>query len=115
MMIASTDNDLSEADFKLLSNLVYQHCGINLHEGKRDLVRARVFKRLRARCIETLGDYLRLVETDPSGQEFFHLIDAISTNLTSFVRESRHFDYLKGSLLPDIMRRKQSSSPRLRA
>jgi chemotaxis protein methyltransferase CheR len=114
-MIAPPEHDLSEADFRRLSESVHRHCGINLHEGKRDLVRARVFKRLRALGIESLREYLKFVEADPSGQEFFHLIDAISTNLTSFFRESRHFDYLRESLLPGIVQKKQSSSPRIRA
>jgi chemotaxis protein methyltransferase CheR len=37
------------------------------------------------------------------------LIDAISTNLTSFFREIAHFDYLKGSFLPSLIKSKDRS------
>ena len=33
---------LSEKDFRAISDMVYKHCGINLHEGKKELVRARL-------------------------------------------------------------------------
>ena len=39
---------LSDKDFRRISRLVYDHCGINLHDGKKELVRARLAKRLRA-------------------------------------------------------------------
>ena len=37
---------LGEKEFCLISDLVYEHCGINLHDGKKELVRARLAKRL---------------------------------------------------------------------
>jgi chemotaxis protein methyltransferase CheR len=39
--------------------------------------------------------YLRYVMEDATGEEVVHLIDAISTNVTSFFREPAHFDYVK--------------------
>jgi chemotaxis protein methyltransferase CheR len=114
-MLAAIDNELSESDYERISNLVYRHCGINLHEGKRDLVRARIFKRLRATGSTNVVDYVKRMESDATGEEFHHLIDAISTNLTSFFRESIHFTFLREKLLPDLVKRKQSSSPRIRA
>ena len=38
---------LTERDFRKISKLVYEHCGINLHVGKKELIRARLAKRLR--------------------------------------------------------------------
>jgi chemotaxis protein methyltransferase CheR len=114
-MLATIDNELSEADYERISDLVYRHCGINLHEGKRDLVRARIFKRLRATESGSVVEYVKRMESDATGQEFHHLIDAISTNLTSFFRENGHFTFLREKLLPDLVKRKKSSSPRIRA
>src|SRR5579875_2758693 len=111
-IIATIDNDLSNADYERISQLVYRHCGINLHEGKRDLVRARIFKRLRATNSSSVAEYIERVESDPTRDEFHHLIDVLSTNLTSFFREAGHFTFLRERLLPDVMKRKQASSPR---
>ena len=39
--------ELRDIDFERISRLVYEQCGINLHDGKRELVKARLSKRLR--------------------------------------------------------------------
>ena len=49
---------LGDREFGLISELVYEHCGINLRDGKKELVRARLAKRLRAGRYPTFGDYV---------------------------------------------------------
>jgi len=41
-MQVETDYNVSQADFHRISEMVYKHCGINLHEGKQQLVKARI-------------------------------------------------------------------------
>lgn len=110
------DDSLTETEFSKLADLVYRHCGINLHDGKRDLVRARLAKQTRAGGFDSSREYLDQVTADPSGEEFTGLIDALSTNLTSFFRERNHFDYLERTLLPRLMAdKKRHGQQRLRA
>ena len=90
-MLTLNEFNLTEADFQRVSDLVYRYCGINLHDGKKSLVQARVAKRLRSGGFQSVGDYLDHVAADASGREFALLIDAMSTNLTSFYREPDHF------------------------
>ena len=98
---------LSEKEFRKISDMVYTHCGINLHDGKKELVRARLAKRLRMGNFKTFPEYMRHVLEDKTGKEFSLLIDSISTNLTSFFREGRHFEFLKEKFLPQTLERKQ--------
>jgi len=105
-MSATMNCDLGEAEFRLVSDMVYRHCGINLHDGKKDLVWARLAKRVRATGSESASAYVAQVRANPGGPEFAHLIDAVSTNLTSFFREQKHFDFLSTSLLPSLLGRK---------
>ncbi len=105
-MLTSEHDILSDEEFQLISQLVYRHCGINLHEGKKELVRARLAKLMRQGGFEQVRDYLAAVEADTTGQSFTLLIDAISTNLTSFFRENRHFEYLSQTHLPALLARK---------
>jgi len=115
-MLLANQETLSESEFRRISDLVYRHCGINLHDGKRELVQARLVKRLRATGCRNASEYLRYLEADSTGQEFTLLIDAISTNLTSFFREAGHFDFLRERLLPELMsRRRQRGDNRIRA
>jgi chemotaxis protein methyltransferase CheR len=101
---AMTYSNLTEKEFLLFKNLVYDKCGINLHEGKKELVRARLGKRLREHKFTHFNQYYQfLMEEDDSGQELVRMLDAISTNLTSFFRESKHFDFLQREALPDLM------------
>lgn len=100
--------ELSEKDFRTISDLVYKYCGINLHDGKKELVRARLAKRLRILKIRSFPEYIEYALSDPNKNEFTALIDALSTNLTSFFREIQHFEYLKKVFYPAMIERKRA-------
>ena len=100
---------VTERDFQRISEIVHKHCGINLHDGKKELVRARIAKRLRVSGLRTASEYLEHVFADPTGQEFTCFIDSLSTNLTSFFREVGHFDYLVETHLPAMLLRKRKA------
>jgi len=107
---------LSEREFRKISDMVYEHCGINLHDGKKELVRARLAKRIRLGHFKTFQEYMRHVRQDKTGKEFSVLIDSLSTNLTSFFREERHFEFLRNTFLPALLERKRKMhNYRLRA
>jgi chemotaxis protein methyltransferase CheR len=88
----------SDADFKWLCNAIKQESGISLSEAKRELVYGRVSRRIRALGLSGFAQYRELLATgDP--QELVEFINALTTNLTSFFRESHHFEYLKSQFL----------------
>ena len=93
---------LTDRDLRALAQLVYARAGISLHEGKRALVTARLQKRVRAVGFDNFGDYVRFVETDATGDEVVALLDAISTNHTSFYREPQHFALLAATVAPGV-------------
>jgi len=99
---------LSEKEFRTISDLVYKHCGINLHAGKKELVRARLAKRLRALNIKSFSEYIKFALSEASGNEFTSLIDSLSTNLTSFFREPAHFEHLRKVFYPAMMQQKRA-------
>lgn len=88
-------SELKDSDFGKISRLVYELCGINLHEGKKELVKARLGKRLREGNYKSFGEYFHYVTTDEGKDELIAMIDSISTNLTSFFREESHFAKLR--------------------
>ena len=88
----------SDADFEALRRLVKDLTGINLSDQKRELVYGRLARRLRALHLRTFAQYRDLLDSD-GGQEIGELCNAITTNLTSFFRESHHFDYLREHVL----------------
>ncbi|MGC4076097.1 MAG: protein-glutamate O-methyltransferase CheR [Rubrivivax sp.] len=116
MTATETSFTLSDADFRRVSELVYKHCGINLHEGKRELVQGRLAKQLRIHKFSRVSEYLDHVTKDPSKAEFDEFIDSLSTNLTSFFREVAHFHHLTDAFLPALIaKRKRDKKASLRA
>jgi chemotaxis protein methyltransferase CheR len=89
--------------FDKLRAIIYEKSGISLHEGKEALVSARLGKRMRYLGIEDYREYVDRVSHDEDGTETVGLIDAISTNVTSFFREPAHFDVL-GNLMSDWLK-----------
>lgn len=87
--------ELGAVDFERISKLVYEHCGINLHDGKRELVKARLGKRLREGNFKSFAEYYRFVTSQEGTDELIEMIDSISTNLTYFFREEGHFETLR--------------------
>jgi chemotaxis protein methyltransferase CheR len=91
--------DFTQADFDSLRTLVKEQSGITLGEAKRELVYGRVSRRLRALGLSAFADYRRML-AGPEGQgEMIEFINAVTTNLTSFFRESHHFDFLRDDYL----------------
>ena len=101
--------ELKDSEFQKFSRYVYDVSGINLHDGKKELLKARLGKIIRQRNFRSFRQYYDHVVNDKSGYELIVLLDSISTNLTYFFRESGHFDFLKTKALPEIMNSKASS------
>lgn len=96
------ENDLTPGQFARITSMLYEHCGIRMREGKEGLVRARLAKRLRVLRLPDFDAYLKHVESEPDRREFAEMIDVLTTNKTSFLREVSHFDFLRDSVLPDL-------------
>ncbi len=96
---------LGVSEFEKFRRLAYDKFGLNLTESKHELVAARLGKKLRELKIPTYEAYYDLVVADRTGESLIALIDALSTNHTSFLREATHFDFLAGQVLPALRKR----------
>jgi chemotaxis protein methyltransferase CheR len=84
--------EFSDADFRALAKIAYEHAGITLPEAKNNLVYGRLSRRLRALGLPTFEEYRRYL-TEHADKEMELFINALSTNLTKFFREAHHFDH----------------------
>jgi chemotaxis protein methyltransferase CheR len=101
----------SDADFRGLVELAYQYAGIALADSKRNLVYSRLSRRLRALGLQTFGQYRTYLDETDSERESF--INAISTNLTKFFRESHHFDHFREQIAVPFSRARTGSRLRV--
>ena len=111
-MDATQRLELKPVDFEKLRRLIYEKCGINLHEGKKELVSARLGKRLRARNFTSFARYYDYVVTKEGADELACMINSISTNLTYFFREDSHFQKLT-AILPALSGNKRTPGLRI--
>src|SRR5262245_34654189 len=96
---------MRDSEYEFIRSLVYEHSRITLGPDKRELVTARLGKRLRATQLASIGEYCNLLQGPTREDELSHLIDAISTNHTFFFRETPHFDFLRDHAVPEMKQR----------
>ena len=85
---------LTDIHYNMLCRIIYDTAGIHLGDNKKELIHARLCKIMRKRNINGFRDYLNILKNDETEDELIGLLDAISTNVTHFFREEKHFDFL---------------------
>jgi chemotaxis protein methyltransferase CheR len=91
---------IGDQQYELIRELVYRHSRINLGPDKQELVAARIGKRLRQLRLDDYTQYCELLQSTEGENELANLVDAISTNFTSFFREMKHFEFMTEVILP---------------
>ncbi|MDB5961994.1 MAG: chemotaxis protein CheR [Massilia sp.] len=86
--------NFTKSDFERVRALIYQRAGISLAESKQEMVYSRIARRLRATGLTSFSTYLNELEAGRLGDEWEAFVNALTTNLTSFFRESHHFPLL---------------------
>jgi len=99
--------DFTRGDFERVRALIYQRAGISLADSKQEMVYSRLARRLRATGIQSFVRYLDDLEAGRMASEWEAFTNALTTNLTSFFRESHHFPLLAEHLLS--LRRKDGA------
>jgi len=94
--------EFTDANFKVISQFVTENTGIVLTDAKKDMVYGRLTKRLRKGPYNNFDDFTKaIIDGDEEEQDV--LINAITTNLTAFFRESHHFEFLANTAIPQLL------------
>jgi chemotaxis protein methyltransferase CheR len=99
---------LGDAEFEFIRHVVNENAGIVLGPNKRQLVQGRLGRRLRELGLtsyEAYCDHVR--ESGP--EELVGLINALTTNVTSFFRENHHFQAMAAYMIPEALKRNEVS------
>ncbi|MBR6755686.1 MAG: protein-glutamate O-methyltransferase CheR [Peptococcaceae bacterium] len=91
---------LTDQEFETLTTFVKRNYGINL-EKKRVLLEGRLNSVLIEKGCKTFSDYIKILQADRSGIELSVLLNKVTTNHTFFMREPKHFEFLKNTILPE--------------
>jgi chemotaxis protein methyltransferase CheR len=93
---------LSQRELDQIAGLAWRTCGIDLKKGKRELIQARLGGKIRQGKFDSFKQYYEHVVADTTGEELIALLDALTTNFTSFLREAAHFDFLRKTIVPGL-------------
>ena len=93
---------LAREEFEQFRQLAHSTFGLDLKPGKEELVTARLRRLVRSSGFDSYRDYYRHILQDRTGEALAAMIDALTTNHTSFFREPDHFDFLRQTILPAL-------------
>jgi len=99
---------LTEAELKLLQNLVYQECGMHFDERRAHFLQDRLHRRLRECKLDSFYSYYRLLISREGKQELALLLENLTVNETSFFRNKAQLDLFHRYILDDLLHRKQA-------
>ncbi len=97
---------LSEAEFSYVRDLVYRQAAIVLEKEKNYLVEARLSPLARRHGFNTLTELVAQMRSQPSNGLSWHVVEAMTTNETSFFRDMHPFELLKKNVLPELIQRR---------
>jgi chemotaxis protein methyltransferase CheR len=96
---------LTDEEFRLFRNLVYEEAGIYLKETRKDFLQNRLAKRMGATGMSSPYWYYKLI-TETKKRELLILLDLLTVNETSFFRNGPQMELFGNVILPDVMRKK---------
>ena len=90
-------------DFNFLRGFSNSKTGIVVADDKFDMFYSRLARRVRILKLKNFAEYCDYVKKHGDKGENTELVNAVTTNLTSFFREKHHFDFLRDTAIPDRM------------
>ncbi len=102
---------LTEEEFRLFRNLIYQESGIYFRETKKDFLENRVVKRMHETKTQSPYWYYKLV-TEQRSTELVKLLDVMTVNETSFFRNRPQLELFRTVILRDLIARKLTGASR---
>jgi chemotaxis protein methyltransferase CheR len=113
-MASARDLAMTEAEFRMFSELVRSYCGLHFASESRYLLEKRIGRRMHDLEIPSFAAYHYRLRNDTSvDPELARLVDELTTNETYFLRERAQLRALMEEILPELglRRRDQGGGP----
>jgi chemotaxis protein methyltransferase CheR len=94
---------LSAQEFAYVSDLVRRGSAIVLDTGKEYLVEARLLPLARQAGIPTVSEFVARAQRRPEPDTHEKIVDALTTNETSWFRDNEPFQAITAQVLPDLI------------
>jgi chemotaxis protein methyltransferase CheR len=100
---------LTAGDFAYISALVRRDAAIVLEPGKEYLVEARLLPLARQTGAATVSEFVARAQQRPEPDVHRRIVDALTTNETSFFRDGEPFTAVTAMVLPDMLVNRSTS------
>lgn len=108
--ILAKPQTMADVTFRELREFIYQKTGIYFQDNKKYLLESRISKRLQLLRLDKFEDYLNFLKFGVGREdEKKYLYDAITINETYFFRNEPQFEILEKTLIPEIIKLKQTT------
>ena len=97
---------LSRTDFEYICHVVRKHSAISLDEGKEYLAESRLNSLAQREGMGSANDLVAQLRVDKGHDLHRKVVEAMTTNETSFFRDIHPFEGLRKSLIPQLIQRR---------
>jgi len=94
--------------FDYISKMVYENSAIVLNKGKEYLVESRLGPLATQNDFPSIDDYVEKLKSTPFSAAHREVIEAMTTNETSFFRDMHPFEAIKNNVLPEFIKSRLS-------
>lgn len=113
-LISSQVIKLSNEEFKLFRDMVYEYSGIMFQDHKRYIIENRLSKRLKQLNFSSFKDYYYFLKYDRKRDaELVEVMNLLTINETYFFREFGQLNHMVSTALPEILARKTDRTLRI--
>ncbi len=104
---------MSDDEFCLLRDCIYEHCGIYFDQDSKYILEKRLFRRLTELNLPSFYDYYHFLKYNRSKeQELMDIMDVLTTNETYFFRESFQLKAFADEIIPELIKIKSARGSR---
>lgn len=100
-------------EFQFLSQLLKQKSGLVLGEDKTYLIESRLLPIARSQNLQDISQLCNLLRSKPTDLLMTEIIEAMTTNESSFFRDIKPYESLRNIVFPMIMAKQPSKTMRI--
>ena len=99
---------LTEEEFRLIRDLIYNHCGLFFDDDSKYLLDRRLSQRVTLHNLSGFREYYQFLKYDRrKEEEVADIMDLLTTNETYFFREAFQLRAFTDEIIPELMKSKQ--------
>ncbi len=94
---------INKPEYVLMKKYIEEHCGIHLEKDKEYLIETRLSDIVAENGCKSFQEFHFKARTDSPGKLRDQIVDAMTTNETSWFRDKSAWDYLKEFAVPALL------------